>query len=274
MKKSALNTVSGVCTLAAALGLMVCGATPKLPAQAPAAQATTPEVPDWALPGGPNHKQYPPPADFHRPTKTFATPIGIFEGQSDVGGPLVSGSASFDASTGAYTINSAGYNIWYTRDEFRFLWKKMSGDVSFAADASFPVPQTPPRDRKVVLIIRQSLDDDSQEAMIAEHGTGMVHLAARFEKSGLVKDMQYRFSGSLFPPDVMPQRIGIQKHGDEFAIFVSLKGEPMRQFGPPIQLHLNGPFYVGVGFCSHYPVTVDTGVLSKIVLINKAGEVH
>jgi hypothetical protein len=36
--------------------------------------------------------------------------------------------------TRQYTVTSAGYNIWYTRDQFRYLWKKMSGDVSFAAD--------------------------------------------------------------------------------------------------------------------------------------------
>ena len=108
--------------------------------------------PDWALPSGPNHKQYPPPDDFHRPTKTFDTPIGIFQGQSDVGGPLVPGNASYDAKARQYTVTSAGYNIWYTRDEFRYLWKKMSGDVSFAADVSFAVPQDPPHDRKVVLV--------------------------------------------------------------------------------------------------------------------------
>lgn len=274
MKNITLRPLFRICAVAGPLALVLCGSTVRLKAQSSAPQTTTPEVPDWALPSGPNHKQYPPPADFHRPTKTFDTPIGIFENQSDVGGPLVPGSASFDPSTGTYTINSAGYNIWYTRDEFRFLWKKMSGDISLAANVSFPVPQTPPHDRKIVLIIRQSLDDDSQEAMVAEHGTGMVHLAARVEKTGMIKDMQYRFSGSLFPPGVMPQRIGIEKHGNDFAVFISIKGEPMHQFGPPVQLHLDGPFYVGIGFCSHYPVTVDTGALSNLVLTNKAGEVH
>jgi hypothetical protein len=243
------------------------------PAQtAPAQPTTTPEVPDWALPSSPTHKQYPPPADFHRPSKNFDTPIGIFEGQSDVGSALVPGSASYDPKTKQYTINSAGYNIWYTRDEFRYLWKKMSGDVSLAATVSFPVTQ-PPHDRKVVLMIRQDLDDNSQEVMVAEHGTGMVHLAARFEKNGMIKDMQYRIAGSLLP-GVMPQRIGIEKHGDDFALFISVKGEPMHQFGPPIQLHLNGPFYVGIGFCPHYPATVDTGVFSDVVLENSAGQVH
>ena len=71
----------------------------------------------------------------------FDTPIGMFEGQSDIGSALLPGSASYDAGTKQYTINSAGYNVWYMRDEFRFLWKKMSGDVSLAADISVSGPE-------------------------------------------------------------------------------------------------------------------------------------
>jgi hypothetical protein len=239
----------------------------------PSQTTATPDVPDWALPSSATHKQYPPPADFHRPSKNFDTPIGIFQGQSDIGGPLVPGSASYDAATKKYTINSAGYNIWYTRDEFHYLWKKMSGDVSLSADVSFPVAQQPPHDRKVVVIIRQDLDDGSKEIMAAEHGTGMVHLAQRPAKNDSIKDMQYRISGSMLS-GVMPQRIGIEKRGDSVALYISVQGEPMHQFGPPIQLHFDGPFYVGIGFCSHYPVTVDTGVFSNVVLKNAAGKMN
>jgi hypothetical protein len=48
----------------------------------------------------------------------------------------------------------------------------------------------------------------------------------------------------------------------------------MHQFGPPIQLNFDGPFYVGIGFCSHLPATLDTAVLSDVVLENSAGKVH
>ena len=151
--------------------LLLCTAPPLL-------QAQSSTVPDWAQPGSPTHVQVPPPADFHRPSRNFDTPIGVFQGQSDIGAALVPGSATYDAGTKQYTINSAGYNIWYSRDEFRFLWKKISGDVSLAADATFPDPNGY-NDRKVVLVIRQNLNDDSKEAMIGEHGTGMIHLAQR-----------------------------------------------------------------------------------------------
>jgi hypothetical protein len=251
--------------------LVLCAARP-LRAQAPAAQATptTPEVPEWALPGSATHKQVPPPADFHRPTTTFNTPIGIFQGQSDIGSALAPGSASYDPATKQYTIHSAGYNIWYSRDEFRYLWKKMSGDVSFAADASLPNTNGY-GDRKVVLVIRQSLDDGSKEEMIGEHGVGMIHLAERADDNAQMKDWEYRFGGQL--AGVHAKRIGIEKHGDSFAIFVSLQGEPMHQFGPPITLHFDGPFYVGVGFCSHLPTTVDEAVVSDVLLKNAAGKV-
>jgi hypothetical protein len=238
------------------------------------------QAPDWAQPGSATHQQVAPPPDFHRLATTFNTPIGIFDGQSDVGSALVPGSASYDAAADAYTIHSAGYNVWYTRDEFRYLWKKMSGDVSLAADIAFPDPKGY-GDRKAVLVIRQSLDDDAKEVVVALHGAGMIQLAQRPEKDVRVKDMEFRIGGRGRPGGASPdslvtvnaQRIGVEKRGDHFSLWVSLEGEPMHQFGPPIELHLDAPFYVGIGFCSHLPTTVDTAVLSKVVLENTAGDV-
>ena len=246
------------------------------------ADAQKPTVPDWALPASPTHRQVSPPPDFHRPPRTSLIPIGMFEGQTDVGAALVPGSSSYDSLTKKYTIVSAGYNVWYVRDEFRYLWKKMSGDVSLAADIDYP-DTAGFGDRKAVLVIRQGLDDDSKEALVALHGAGMIHLAWRPEKGQRIKDMEYRIgSRGAIPggnsPDALvtnhAQRIGIEKRGDHFALFVSMDGEPMHQFGAPIELKIDGPFYVGIGFCSHLPDTTDTAVLSKVVLINTAGQVH
>jgi hypothetical protein len=232
------------------------------------------EVPDWALPGSSTHTQVPPPAGFHRAPRTNNTPIGIFTGQSDVGAALVPGSSSYNASSKQYTIVSAGYNVWYQRDEFRYLWVKMSGDVSLAADIDFP-NTAGYGDRKGFVIIRQSLDDDSKEAVVALHGGGLLHMAWRAEKGNLMTEIRINNRKGL--PDLVTGhvgRIGIQKHGDSFALFVSADGEPMRQAGEAIQLHLDQPFYVGIGFCSHLPAQTDTAVFSKVFLENKAGVMH
>jgi hypothetical protein len=245
--------------------LLLCFVFSGAPFLAPA--QTTPtkiQVPDWALPGSATHTQVPPPLDFHRPPRTDNTPVGVFEGQTDVGAALVPGSTKYDKATGQYTIISAGYNIWYTRDEFRFLWKKMSGDVSLATDVSFP--DSGISDRKAVVIIRQSLDDDSKEVMVALHGAGLMHLAWRPEKNQNIKEIRV--------DEKSAKRIGIEKHGDTFTIFISMNGEPMHQLGKSTQLHFDEPFYVGIGFCSHHPAEVNTGILSNVVLVNAAGKVQ
>ncbi len=259
--------------LFAALALLLA-----VPALAQDPVTDKPTVPDWAIPGSATHKQVPPPPDFHRETLTFKEPVNGFS-VSEVGAPLVRGSSSY--SGGAYTISSAGYNIWYTRDEFRFLWKQMKGDVSLAADIAFPDPNGY-GDRKAVLVIRQDLADDSKQVVVALHGLGMIQLAQRPEKGALTKDREVRIGGRGRPEGKSPdslindiaRRIGIEKRGNKFSLLVSLEGEPMTQYGPPIELEIKEPFYVGIGFCSHLPDVVDTAVLSNLVLVNKAGKVR
>lgn len=234
-------------------------------------------VPDWALPQSATHTQVAPPADFHRASVTFNVPIGQFDAQSDIGGALVPGSASYDPATRSYTINSAGYNIWYQRDEFRYLWKKMSGDVSLAATVAWPNLDDF-HDRKVALVIRDSLDDDSRQIMAAQHGNGMVHIAWRGEKTGLMTDIEYRSTrqphagtGEKGPQTFHPARFGIEKKGDAFQLYVSWQGEPLHPEGNPVVFRTSGPFYVGVGFTSHLPANLLTANVKDLVLENRAG---
>ncbi len=237
-----------------------------------------PGTPDWAIPGSATHKQVPPPPDFHRETLTFKEPLNGFN-VSEIGAPLVRGDSSY--SGGTYTVRSAGYNVWYTRDEFRYLYRAMKGDVSLAADIAFPDPNGY-GDRKAVLVIRQDLADDSRQVVVALHGAGMIQLAQRPEKGALTKDREFRVGGRGRPEGKSPdslvtdiaRRIGIEKRGNKFSLFVSLEGEPMTQYGPPIQLDFKEPFYVGFGFCSHLPDVADTATFSNVVLVNKAGKVR
>jgi len=258
----------------AALGALLIS----LPAFAQESPLPSMEVPDWAIPGSATHKQVPPPPGFHRETLTFNEPLNGFT-VSEIGAPLVRGSSKY--ADGVYTVTSAGYNVWYTRDEFRFLWKQMKGDVSLAADIAFPDPNGY-GDRKAVLVIRQELADDSKQVVVALHGAGMIQLAQRPAKGALTKDREFRVGGRGRPEGKSPdslitdiaRRIGIEKHGNKFALFVSLEGEPMTQYGPPLELDLAEPFYVGFGFCSHLPDVVDSATFSNVLLVNRAGKVR
>jgi hypothetical protein len=259
------------------LGGVLCMAVSLLFGQAP---ATNPAIPDWAYPGTATRKQVPPPADFRRPSKTTNTPIGIFDGQTDVGSAIIPGSASYDAGTKQYTLKSAGYNVWYQRDEFQYLWKKMSGDVSLAGTVSFP-DVNGYGDRKVVFVIRKDLDDDSIEVMTARHGAGLIHLAQRTTKGGqIIATFNLRAprrpegAPADTPVPTAPWRIGIEKKGDVFSLFISENGGPMHQLGETLTFHMDEPFYAGIGFASHTPDKSDTAVVSNVYLENAANKVR
>ena len=194
-----------------------------------------------------------------------------FHGQSDIGAALVPGSASYDAGTRQYTIHSAGYNIWYSRDEFRYLWKKMSGDVSLAADVTFPDPTATATARRSWSFARTSRTT-RRKSWSAEHGAGMIHLAQRPDKARTYQGHAISLRGHARQGhgEAHRNRKARRLHRD----LHQLKGEPMHQFGPPITLHFNKPFYAGIGFCSHLPDKSDTAVLSDVVLENSAAKVH
>jgi hypothetical protein len=259
------------------LGLPLCIAI-QVHAQTPAAPSP-PSAPAWSQPGSATHAQVAPPPDFHRPSKNFDIPIGIFEAQSDIGSPLIPGGASYNPQTGQYTVNSAGYNVWYTRDEFRYLWKKLSGDASLAADIASRTQMATViarRSLSFARILRTTPRRPSPLCTVSEWC--IWHSAPKRIFASKIWSFAWEAVGgpaaripTAFVP-IIARRIGIEKHGDSFALFVSLEGEPMHQFGPPVNLHLDGPFYVGIGFCSHVPDKSDTAVFSNLVLENSPGK--
>jgi hypothetical protein len=64
---------------------------------------------------------------------------------------------------GTFTINAAGTDIWATSDEFRYVWKQLSGDGEIVAQV-LSVEDTDPW-AKVGVMIRNTLDADSANAM-------------------------------------------------------------------------------------------------------------
>ncbi len=50
--------------------------------------------------------------------------LGIFEKSADIGKPKNAGSSQYDETTQTYNLKGSGYNIWFNRDEFQYLYKK------------------------------------------------------------------------------------------------------------------------------------------------------
>jgi hypothetical protein len=58
------------------------------------------------------------------------SPVGVFAGQSDVGRVRHAGAAAYDPQRQEYVISGRPGRVG-TRDDFHFVWKRMSGSFLF-----------------------------------------------------------------------------------------------------------------------------------------------
>src|SRR5262249_48655640 len=128
-----------------------------------------------------------------QPARQTAAKVGIFEGHGDLGKVLHPGSATYDRRAQAYTVAGSGENMWATRDAFHFVWKKVTGDLSLAADISFRGKGREPH-RKACLMIRQSLDAGSAYVDVAVHGDGLTSLQFRDARGAATHEVQANVS--------------------------------------------------------------------------------
>ncbi len=187
--------------------------------------------------------------------------LGLFEAQTDVGRGATPGSGTFSAATNTYTLTSAGANTWYHVDQFHFLWKKVSGDLTLTADVTFPArlyAHEPNPHRKGILMFRQSLDPGSAYVAIGAHGSGLTALQYRGERGANTQDIELNIDA--------PQTVRIEKRGETFTLFLSTKGEPLHPVGASVPLHLTAPFYVGLGALSHDIDTIDKVEFRRVTL--------
>ena len=197
------------------------------------------------------------------------TPNGVFEDHSDVGKVLHSGSLEYDPAHGTYMVSGNGESMWSTADAFHFVWKKVSGDVSLAADISF-VGKGRNTHREAVLIVRQSLDADSADAAVALYGNGLTALQYRDENGAATHEIQ---TGEIEANEkeakiAEPERLHIEKRGNFVYLFRGDRSKELHYSysGASIRVPLQGTYYVGIGVCSHDKDAVENAVFANVDL--------
>jgi hypothetical protein len=188
---------------------------------------------------------------------TFAadTKLGPFEGHNDVGTVLHAGTATYEAAHQTFTLTGSGENMWSSTDAFQFVWKKVSGDVSIAADISF-IGAGVNEHRKAVVMVRQTLDADSPYADVALHGSGLTSLQYRDAKGALTHEIQANLSA--------PARIRLEKRGRYAYMWLATKGQPLQMAGGSVPVPLESTYYIGIGVCSHDKDIVEKAVFSNV----------
>ncbi len=184
-------------------------------------------------------------------------PAGYFEASGDIGEPAIAGSAAYDPAAQTYTITGAGTNMWGARDEFQFVWRKMTGDFIVRTHAAFVGAGVDPH-RKIGWIIRKSLDADSPYVDAAAHGDGLTSLQFRRTTGGVTEQVE----STLKKPDV----IQLERRGRTYIMSVARFGEPFVRTEQS-DVDLGDEVYVGLFVCSHNPKVSEIATFSNVRIV-------
>jgi hypothetical protein len=184
------------------------------------------------------------------PAPGQSSALGQFEGHEDVGSPAIAGTATYDAAAKAYTVTAAGTNMWATRDEFHFVWKRLKGDFTLEARVEL-VGKGVNAHRKAGLMVRSTRDPDAAYVDGVVHGDGLTSLQVRRSKGAITEEQRVTTAGADF--------LKLQRKG---AIYTFSAAKPGSDFlsTQVAEINLGDEVFVGLAVCSH-----DAGVKEQAV---------
>jgi Tol biopolymer transport system component len=194
-------------------------------------------------------------------------PVGMFENHADVGSVLHPGSATFESTTGTYTVRGSGENMWATQDGFQFAWQKMSGDVQISADISFLNLSGNPH-KKAALMLRQSLDADAAYVDVAVHASGLTALQYRLGRGETTHEVQSNIMPALLETGrgkiLAPLHVHLTRRGNFAYLFLASSEGKLNYAGASIPIHFEGDLYVGIAVCAHDKNVIEEARFSKV----------
>ena len=179
--------------------------------------------------------------------------VGVFVDQSDIGNPIHTGRTMYDSDKQEYTIEGAGANMWASRDEFHFAWRRLQGNFILNAHAAFVGKGVEPH-RKMGWMVRASLDADSPHAVAVVHGDGLTSLQFRRTKGAATEEVVSKASGA----DVLQ----LERKGNTYTMSAARFGDALTS--EAVSLDLGNEVYVGLFVCSHNKDVTEKAVFSNV----------
>jgi hypothetical protein len=181
---------------------------------------------------------------------------GAFSSQ-DIGAGTAAGSFSFDGNV--YTITADGNDIWGTADAFRYAYKQVSGDFQMTVR----VTGLDPVDvwSKAGVMIRQSLEPGSANAMIATSGTSGGGASFQWRPTQGASSSSQRLLESAYAV-TEPACIRLVRQGSTISGYVFVDGRWQLE-GQTTAVVLTGPVYIGLAVTSHVDGTLTTATFDR-----------
>jgi TolB protein len=174
--------------------------------------------------------------------------VGIFQENTDIGNPKKTGSAFYNQAEQSYSLKGAGYNIWFERDEFHYLFNKIKGDFILTANFEF-VGKGVEAHRKTGWMIRQTTDEKSPHITATLHGDGLTVLQWRGVAGTAMRDPQ----DEIFAKDSSYSIIQLERKGKVITMRAAHTGKPFDIIGTHEMENLTEEVLAGPFVCSHNP---------------------
>ena len=173
--------------------------------------------------------------------------VGIFQRSADIGNPKHKGSSNYDEASQSYTIKGSGYNIWFNRDEFHYLYKRMGGNFILTAHFQFKTDKGDAH-KKVGWMIRESLDPAASHISAVAHNDGLTVLQWRAMRGAYMRDPEDEI---FFPKKKIPQVIQLERNGKNVTMRVANWGEPLQVVGTHEMKDMRDSVFVGLYINAH-----------------------
>jgi TolB protein len=181
--------------------------------------------------------------------------VGIFQNHADIGNPKIKGSVAYDEKMQSYSIKSGGYNIWFNRDEFQYVYNKVKGDFILTANVKL-VGEAKEGHRKIGWMVRASDQDDAAQISAVVHGDGLTVMQWRRLRGAFMRDPQ----DEIYSIKKNVQVIQVERLGKTFIMRIANPGEPLQEIGRTDMIEMPDEALAGLFVCSHNPDVQEEGM--------------
>ncbi len=186
---------------------------------------------------------------------------------ADVGGVGLAGSATFNGTTGTFTVKGAGADIWSTADSFNFVYQTLSGNGQITArvvtEANTSV------NAKAGVQIRSSLNAGDPEVTLdltpanSTPGGGGMEMLARTASGGATTFVQGEVAAA-------PVWVKLVRNGTTITGYASTDGNAWTLVNSATIAGLPSTVFVGLTVCSHNTSALNTSTFDNVSVSTSA----
>lgn len=191
------------------------------------------------------------------PIRLDGQSVGVFSGHGDVGRVSHHGTAFYDSATQSYAVSGSGQNMWGARDDFHYIWKRLTGNFILSARGHFVGKSGQPH-AKIGWSIRPSLETNGAHVTAAVHRNGLASLQFRRADGAITEELKSPDSLRANPDAV----IRLERRDGAYVMSVA-------EFGDTLVTHtltgvtLPDTVYVGLFVCSHDSTRVESAAFTN-----------